>query len=94
MKSAASAVIAIAFAATLFTGCSASQVINTGGDTKYKDLSAQDEKKQNDEISKMLKDKKGADPNNLEISATKLSVTTYCQTVGKADSKISEAPHG
>ena len=30
----------------------------TGGDTKCKDFTAQDEKKQNDEISKMLKDKK------------------------------------
>jgi acid stress chaperone HdeA len=85
---------AIAMAMLLFSGCSASQVINTGGDTKCKDFTAQDEKKQNEEISKMLKDKSGADPNNLEISTTRLSVTTYCQTVGKPDSKISEAPHG
>ncbi|OBF88074.1 hypothetical protein A5791_17890 [Mycobacterium sp. 852002-51163_SCH5372311] len=84
----------IAMAMLLFSGCSASQVINTGGDTKCKDFTSQDEKKQNEEISKMLKDKGGADPNNLEISTTRLSVTTYCQTVGKPDSKISEAPHG
>ena len=94
MKSAASVTIAIAFAATLFSGCSASQIVNTGGDTKCKDFSTQDEKKQNDEISKMLKDKSGADPNNLELSTTRLSVTTWCQTLGKPDSKISEAPHG
>ena len=84
----------IAIAALLFSGCSASQVINTGGDTKCKDFKTQDEKKQNDEISKMLKDKSGADPNNLEISTTRASVTLYCQTMGKPDSKISEAPHG
>ena len=42
----------------------------------------------------MLKDKSGAEPNNLEISATRLSALTYCQMIGKEDSKISEAPHG
>ena len=92
MKQIAAAMIAIAM--LLFSGCSASQVINTGGDTKCKDFTTQDEKKQNEEISKMLKDKSGAEPTNLEISATRLSAMTYCQTVGKEDSKISEAPHG
>ena len=38
----------IAIAVLLFSGCSASEVINTGGDTKCKDFTAQDEKKQND----------------------------------------------
>lgn len=42
----------------------------------------------------MLKDKNGSEPGELQISTTRLSVTTYCQTVGKQDSKISEAPHG
>ena len=55
----------VAIAVLLFSGCSASEVINTGGDTKCKDFTAQDEKKQNDEISGMLKDKRGAEPNNL-----------------------------
>lgn len=86
---------AVVLAVSLFVGgCSASQVVNTGGDTKCKDFTAQDEKKQNEEVSKMLKDKSGAEPNNLEISATRLSASTYCQTVGTPDSKISEAPHG
>jgi acid stress chaperone HdeA len=88
------AAAAIAIAALLFSGCSASQIVNTGGDTKCKDFTTQDEKKQNDEISKMLKDKHGADPNGVEITATRLSAMTYCQTIGKPDSKISEAPHG
>ena len=83
-----------AIAMLLLSGCSASQIINTGGDTKCKDFTTQDEKKQNDEVSKMLKDKSGADPSNLEITATRLSAATYCQTLGKPDTKISEAPHG
>jgi acid stress chaperone HdeA len=92
MKAIAPAAIAIAM--LLFSGCSASQVINTGGDTKCKDFITQDEKKQNEEISKMLKDKSGAEANNLQITATRLSALTYCQAVGSQDSKISEAPHG
>lgn len=92
MKYIAAATIAISV--LLSSACSASQVINTGGDTKCKDFTTQDEKKQNDEVSKMLKDKSGTDPTNVEISATRLSVTTYCQTLGKPDTKISEAPHG
>jgi acid stress chaperone HdeA len=92
MKYIAAATIAISV--LLFSACSASQIINTGGDTKCKDFTSQDEKKQNDEVSKMLKDKSGTDPTNVEISATRLSVMTYCQTLGKPDSKISEAPHG
>jgi acid stress chaperone HdeA len=86
--------VAMAIAALLFSGCSASQIINTGGDTKCKDFTTQDEKKHNDEVSKMLKDKSGSDPSNLQITATRLSVATYCQTLGKPDSKIDEAPHG
>jgi acid stress chaperone HdeA len=85
---------AVAIAALLLSGCSASQIINTGGDTRCKDFTAQDEKKQDQEISKMLKDKSGAEPSNLEITATRVSASAYCQTIGKPDSKISEAPHG
>jgi acid stress chaperone HdeA len=95
-KSRTPAAIAIAVAAVgiLLSGCSASSVINTGGDTQCKDFTTQDQKKQNDEISKMLKDKSGTDPTNLQIDATRLSAQTWCQTLGKPDSKISEAPHG
>ncbi len=85
---------AIAIAALLLSGCSPSQVINTGGDTKCSDFVKQDENKQNSEVSKMLKDKSGAEPNNLEITATRMSAATWCQTLGTPDSKISEAPHG
>jgi acid stress chaperone HdeA len=85
---------AIAIAALLLSGCSASQIINTGGDTKCSDFKGQDEKKQDSEISKMLKDKSGNEPNNLEVSATRASALIYCQTIGTPDSKISDAPHG
>jgi len=88
------AVATVAIAMLLSSACAVSQIINTGGDTKCKDFITQDEKKQNDEVSKMLKDKSGTDPTNVEISATRLSVMTYCQTLGKPDTKISEAPHG
>lgn len=92
MKQIAAAMFALA--ALLSSACAASQIINTGGDTKCKDFTSQDEKKQNDEVTKMLKDKNGTDPANAEISATRLSALTYCQTLGKPDTKISEAPHG
>src|ERR1700753_3230822 len=92
MKQIAAATIALAVLVS--SACSASQVINTGGDTKCKDFTTQDEKKQNDEVSKMLKDKSGADPTNLEISATRLSAATYCQTVDKRERNTSESPHG
>jgi len=85
---------AIAIVALLLSGCSASQIINTGGDTKCKDFKAQDEKKQDSEISAMLKDKSGNEPNNLEVSATRASALIYCHTIGTPDSKISDAPHG
>jgi acid stress chaperone HdeA len=94
MKTAALAAIAIAINTTLFTGCSASSVINTGGDTKCKDFISHDEKKQSDEVSKMLKDKSGVDPSPLQTTSTRLSATTYCQTVGQGDATISQAPHG
>ena len=85
---------AIAIAGLLLTGCSASQIINTGGDTKCSDFKGQDEKKQDSEVSKMLNDKSGNEPSNLEVSATRTSALLYCQTVGTPDSKISDAPHG
>lgn len=94
MKQIVYSALAASAAAAVMCGCSASEIVNTGGDTKCKDFVTQDEKKQNDEVSKMLKDNSGKDPTNLEITATKTSVTLYCQALGKEDTKISEAPHG
>jgi acid stress chaperone HdeA len=75
----------------VLVGCSAPSI--TGGDTSCKDYLAADDKTQNDAVAKMLKDEKGADAAQLEITGTKLSVSTFCQTAGKQDSKIKEAPH-
>jgi len=97
MKALASA--AIVTATLLFSGCSVSQVINTGGDTKCKDFLTQEESKQTQEVGKMLKDKglkdrSGDPPTTAEIETSRSAAVTYCQTVGKPDpdSKISEAP--
>jgi acid stress chaperone HdeA len=79
-------------AAALASACS-STVVNQGGDTTCKDFNTAEEQKQNDAVSKMLKDEKGADPTNLEITGTRLAVSTYCQTLGTEETKISEAPH-
>jgi acid stress chaperone HdeA len=95
----ATATVAIVIAALLFSGCSVSQVINTGGDTKCKDFITQDENKQSEEVSRMLndarlKDKSGTAPTQADIDTARSAAVTYCQTVGKPDqdSKISEAP--
>ncbi len=78
-------------AAALLVGCSAPSI--TGGDTSCKDFLGADEKTQTDAVAKMLKDEKGQDAAQLEITGTRLSVQTFCQTAGKQDSKIKEAPH-
>lgn len=74
----------------MLVGCSPAI---TGGDTKCKDFIGQDEKTQNEAVAKMLKDEKGSDAAQLEITGTRLAVQAFCQTVGKQDSKIKEAPH-
>jgi acid stress chaperone HdeA len=89
-----SAFAGIAVGALLVSGCSPSQFLNTGGDTKCKDFITQDQRKQNQEVTKMLKDNSGIEPTNLEVAASRLSASTYCQTLGKPDTTISQAPHG
>lgn len=74
----------------LVSGCGAKV---EGGDTSCKDYMAANDADQQTAVSKMLKDEKGTDAAQLEITGTKLSVQTFCQTAGKEDSKIKEAPH-
>jgi acid stress chaperone HdeA len=74
----------------LLSGCGAKV---EGGDTSCKDYLAANDADQQTAVSKMLKDEKGTDAAQLEITGTKLSVGTFCQTAGKEDSKIKEAPH-
>jgi len=74
----------------LLSGCGAKV---EGGDTSCKDYMSANDADQQTAVSKMLKDEKGTDAAQLEITGTKLSVQTFCQTAGKEDSKIKEAPH-
>ena len=90
MKRSVSVLLAGLATGLVLVGCSPAI---TGGDTKCKDFIGQDEKTQNEAVAKMLKDEKGADAAQLEITGTRLAVQTFCQTVGKQDSKIKEAPH-
>lgn len=66
-------------AGLVLAGCSPAV---TGGDTKCKDFIGQDEKTQNEAVAKMLKDEKGTDAAQLEITGTRLAVQTFCQTMG------------
>lgn len=83
-------IVAAVMAGVLLTGCGAKV---EGGDTECKDFISANDADQQTAVSKMLKDEKGTDAAQLEITGTRLSVQTFCQTVGKQDSKIKEAPH-
>lgn len=91
MKRSAGVLFSGLIAGALLVGCSAPSI--TGGDTKCKDFLGADQSTQTESVSKMLKDEKGADAPSLEITGTRLSVQTWCQTAGTPDSKIKEAPH-
>ncbi len=41
----------------------------------------------------MLTDEGKNEPANAELAGTRVSITTYCQTVGTPESTIKEAPH-
>jgi acid stress chaperone HdeA len=87
------AVVTVFASATLFvSGCAS--VLNKGGDTTCKEFNGQDQKKQESEVAAMLKKKKGEEPSNLEITATRVSVEAFCKTLGKDSSKISEVTAG
>ena len=90
MKRSAAAVLAGCAVGAMLVGCSPSV---TGGDTACKDFLSADEATQNEAVSKMLKDEKGTDAAQLEISGTRLAVQTWCQTLGTPDSEIKQAPH-
>ncbi len=86
------AVSVLAAAAFLLGGCSeVSKVVNKGGDTTCAEFNSHDDEKQRSEVSKMMKDKNGSEPSNMELSATRVAVSAYCKTVGKDSDKISNA---
>ena len=90
MRGLTSIVAAAMAAGALLSGCGAKV---EGGDTECKDFISANDADQQTAVSKMLKDEKGTDAAQLEITGTRLSVQTFCQTIGKEDSKIKEAPH-
>lgn len=82
----------LAAAALALGGCSTvEKVTNKGGDTSCQEFNGQDDDKQRSAVSKMLKDKNGNEPSNMELSATRVAVSAFCKTIGKDSSKISEA---
>ncbi|MGB3351540.1 MAG: hypothetical protein WBB00_02070 [Mycobacterium sp.] len=86
--------LSVAALAAILSGCSqVEEVTNQGGDTSCEDYLAADEAEQNESITKMLTDEGKNEPANTELAGTRLSVTTYCQTVGTPESTIKEAPH-
>lgn len=90
MKRSARLLCAGVVAGAVLVGCTPAA---SGGDTTCKDFIAADQQAQNDAVAKMLKDEKGADASQMEITGTRIAVQTFCQTVGKPDSKIKETPH-
>lgn len=90
MKRSASVLVSSAIAGLVLVGCSPSV---TGGDTTCKDFVSSDQKTQNEAVGAMLEEEKGVEASSLEITGTRLSVQAFCQTAGKQDSTIKEAPH-
>ena len=74
----------------LLVGCSPAY---TGGDTTCSNFLKADEAAQRSAVGKLLKDERGKDATNLEITGTRFAVQAYCQTAGTPDSKIKQAPH-
>ncbi|MDT5109438.1 MAG: acid stress chaperone HdeA [Mycobacterium sp.] len=91
MKRSASVLMSGLVAGLVLGGCSAPSI--QGGDTSCKDYLAADENTKTEAVTKMLKDEKGADAAQLEITGTKMAVQTYCQTVATPDTKIKATPH-
>ena len=86
------AVTVLAAATFLLGGCTAvQQVINKGGDTTCGEFNNHDEEKHRSEVAKMLKDRSGNEPSNLELSGTRIAVSAYCKTLGKDGDKIRNA---
>lgn len=83
---------ALAGLAVALAGCSTvEQLTNKGGDTTCGDFNAMDDAKQRSAVSKMLKDRDGNEPSNIELSATRMAASAFCKTIGKDSSKIREA---
>jgi len=85
LKTVGAAATALVLASTL-AACGSS---NAGGDTTCGDYKAMDSAGKKAVISEFLKSE-GKDPSNLEISATQVSATAFCSTLGTDSSTIRE----
>jgi acid stress chaperone HdeA len=85
-------VTVFASAAFALSGCSS--VINKGGDTTCKEFNSQDADKQKSEVAAMLKERKGQEASNIEITATRVAADAFCKTLGKDSSKIKDITAG
>lgn len=86
------AVAVLACGTVLLGGCSAvEKAINKGGDTTCGEFNSHNDEKQRSAVAKMLEDKKGGEPSNLELSGTQVAVSAYCKTIGRDSDKISRA---
>lgn len=83
-------VVAAVLAAATFGLGGCSGLVNKGGDTTCEEFKTQDADKQKSEVSAMLKKRKGQQPSNGEITATRLAAEAFCKTIGKDSSKIKE----
>lgn len=84
-------VTAVVLGAGVFVaGCSPAY---TGAETTCKNFLGADTAAQTSAVAKMLKDERGHEASNLEITGTRVAVQAYCQTAGTPDSKIKQAPH-
>lgn len=93
MKRIRTLVVTGAAAAAVLSGCRPPSSIRAAT-PPAKDFIVAEQPKQAEAVSKMLTDEHGTDPANLEITATRIAALTYCQMLGKEDTKIRESPHG
>lgn len=81
--------------AAALTSCSAvDSMRNNGGDTTCAEFNNLGSDDQSAAITKMLKDDKGKEPANWEVSATRVSAELFCKTLGKDSSKIRDIDTG
>lgn len=93
MNRIAKAVGAALCAGVTLVGCSA-VTANKGGDTSCGEFKKMEVDDQADVISKMLKDDKGKEASNLEVSATRISAVAFCNTLGTDSSKVKDINTG
>jgi acid stress chaperone HdeA len=93
MKRFSVAVVTVLASAVFAVGGCSNLTKHKGGDTTCEEFKDQDVDTQTSEVAQMLKDQKGEEAPNGEISAARLSVEVFCRTIGKDNNKISDITH-